>query len=273
MRRQAEPTRPVLASSWLVDTHTHLDEPAFDADRDEVVGRAIEVGVTNFVNIAFCPERWRTTRILQKTYPQISVAAGLHPNHAADFDATTVDILRSILEQSHCVAVGEIGFDFFRPGYDMALQRHVFEAQLALAAEIGLPAVIHQRSAEAASVEVLGAAPQSVPIVLHSFDGTWRLGRMGIERGYYFGVGGLMTRATATTVRDILAVVPVEQLLLETDAPYLTPAGVKPRRNEPANIAVVAQHLAELRGTSVHEITIKTTENARRVFGVEIPTG
>lgn len=252
----------------FVDTHLHLDEDAFSGDVDAVIARAQLCGVEHFVNIAYRQGRWASAALLKKTYPMISIAAGLHPGHSNEFDHTTIVGLDATITQLSAVAVGEIGFDFFRPGFDIALQERSFRAQIELARSLGLPIIIHQRSAEDDCVRVLREAASDLPVVLHSFDGSWTLGRLGIDRGYYFGIGGLMTRGTAHQVREVLAEVPADRILLETDAPYLTPNGVKIKRNEPANIPFIAQRLAELRDVSLTEIARATTENARRVFNL-----
>ena len=250
----------------FVDTHVHLDEEVFSGDADAVISRAQLCGVDQFVNIAYRPSRWASAAVLQKTYPMISIAAGLHPGHSEEFNQDTIIDLDATITRLSAVAIGEIGFDFFRPGYDVAVQERSFRAQIELATSLDLPIIIHQRSAEDDCARVLREAALDLPVVLHSFDGGWTLGRLGIDRGYYFGVGGLMTRGAAYQVREVLAEVSADRILLETDAPYLTPNGIKIKRNEPANIPFIAQRLAELRDVSLTEIARATTENARRVF-------
>jgi TatD DNase family protein len=259
----APPTKPSF-----VDTHIHLDEDAFAGDVADVIARASREGVVHLVNIAYRPSRWVSSARLQETYPMIAVAAGLHPGHSDEFISSTIGDLEVAITSLAAVAVGEIGFDFFRPGYDTALQERSFRAQIELARTLNLPIIVHQRAAEADCVRVLREAAADQTVVLHSFDGSWELGRLGIDRGYYFGVGGLMTRGAAHLVREVLAEVPSDRILLETDAPYLTPNGVKTKRNEPANIPFIAQRLATLRGESLTDIARATTANARRVFNL-----
>lgn len=254
----------------FVDTHAHLDEAVFDDDRGEVVARAVACGVGRIINIAYRPARWQSSLALNlnATYPMIQLAVGLHPGHADEYTPATIERLHDVVRGANAVAIGEIGLDFFRPGYDVELQRQVFLVQLELAAELKLPVIIHQRAAEATCIEILRAAPIGVNVILHSFDGTWELGRLGIDRGHYFGVGGLMTRGGAGLVREILTAVPVDRLLLETDSPYLTPNGVKTRRNEPANIPLIAARLADLKNLDTPEIAKRTTANAFSVFNL-----
>ena len=250
----------------LVDTHVHLDEPAFDADRAEVLGRARAAGVTRLINVGYRPARWATTARLAAEEPGIFAMFGLHPGHVDEFDAETLVGLETCLRGRGAVAVGEIGLDYSRDGHSSAAQVAAFAAQLDLAYRVGLPAVIHQRAAEADCAAVLRDAPAGLRVVLHSFDGTAELAGLAVERGWAFGVGGLMTRPRAEAVRRILAELPDDLLLLETDAPYLTPAGVKTRRNEPSNVPVVAARLADLRGIDIEAIARLTTRNAARFF-------
>jgi len=259
---------PAGVGATFIDTHIHLDEDAFATDIGAVIERATNRGVEQFVNIAYRPSRWASSAALQMTYPMISVTAGLHPGHTDEFRTSTIDDLSNAIQQVNAVAVGEIGLDYFRPGYDAAQQERSFRAQIELARTLRLPIVIHQRSAEDDCTRVLRDAAQDLAVVLHSFDGSWTLGQLGIDRGYYFGIGGLMTRGAAQQVREVLAEIPANRILLETDAPYLTPNGIKTKRNEPANIPFIAQRLAALRGVSLTEIARATTENARRVFNL-----
>lgn len=262
-------TQPT-AQLEFVDTHAHLDEPAFDVDREAVVVRAGAAGVRRIVNIGYRPARWATSAALARAHPSVSLVLGLHPQDADEMEPSTIQTLADEIARVGAIGVGETGLDFFRPGYDEATQRRAFSAQLELAASLKLPVVIHQRAAESACRDVLAASPRDLRIVLHSFDGTQNLARLALDRGYYFGVGGLMTRTSAAGVRAILTEVPMERLLLETDSPYLTPSGVKTRRNEPAHIPTIAARLADLRGDSIETIARVTTDNAVALFGLPL---
>ncbi len=258
-------------TATFVDTHAHLDDPAFDADRDVVIDRAVQAGVALVVNIGYRPRRWTTTRALASASPRVSAVLGLHPQHADEFTPSTCDELEQCIVEAEACAVGEIGLDYFRPGPAPAVQRHAFEQQLLLAERLSLPVVIHQRAAEVDCLAILQGAPPSLRFVLHSFEGSERLATWGLNHGHYFGVGGLMTRVGPNHLRGILAELPLERLILETDAPYLVPARVKDRRNVPANIPVIARHLAELRGADLETIGSVTTMNAVDALGLRIP--
>ena len=250
----------------LIDTHAHLDEEHFAGDLDTVLADAATVGVRHVINIGFSPERWLTTTHLVERHEGVWCAFGLHPGHVTEGDDETIVTLRSCLAHPKALAVGEIGLDYYWTTDTKALQWTWFERQLELARELDVPVIIHQREAGDDVASILRSAPPSIVVILHSFDGAPALASLAEERGYLLGVGGLSTRQSSVSLRGILQSTPVNRLLLETDAPYLTPSGVKERRNSPANIPVIATRLAELKAMSVAEIAQATTENARRTF-------
>jgi len=252
----------------FVDTHAHLDDPAFDRDRKDVLGRAERAGVSAVANVGYNPERWTSTIRLAREHPGIVAVLGLHPQEADLFDASLLDDLAATIARSGAGAVGEIGLDLFRNGPALAAQRSAFEAQLALATELSLPVVIHQRAAEKELIEALRTGAEPPGVLLHSFDGSARLARFAVERGYTFGVGGLATRPSSAALREVLSAVPLASLVLETDAPYLAPAGARARRNEPANVVSVAEQLAPLWGVSGEELAAATTARAIAFFGL-----
>jgi TatD DNase family protein len=250
----------------FVDTHAHLDDEQFAQDLPDLLQRAHLAGVRKIVNIGYRPARWRTTRELAERYPAVLCAFGLHPHHCEEWSPEVRQELLALLETNRPVALGEIGLDLFRNLNPIERQIDVFEEQLRIAKEARLPVIIHQRGAEAELMRVLARTPPELVCVLHSYDGSSELAHFAIQRGYYFGAGGLMTRGGSIEVRAVLKSVALDRLLLETDAPYLVPTGVKNRKNEPANLPVIARFLADLRETSVEEIAFATTRNAERLF-------
>ncbi len=250
----------------FVDTHAHLDEPAFDADRVEVIARAVTAGVRGIINIGYRPARWDSTIALTSNHPDIGFTLGVHPQHAAEWTTDIEQELTRRLATTGAVAIGEIGLDYFRPGSPPEWQRQVFQAQLAIARNLHRPVVIHQRAAEADLIDVLTSEAVGLDVVLHSFEGTEQLASLARDRGYYIGVGGLMTRPKSAHIRELIRTFPRERLLLETDSPYLVPAGIKARRNEPAQIPAIAGRLAELFEQPVSAVAEQTTRNARIVF-------
>jgi TatD DNase family protein len=255
------------AEPSFVDTHAHLDDDAFAGEADAAIERAAAGGVARIVNIGYRPAIWRSTIELAQKHAAIRFTLGLHPNHANE-DANPIWLeLRRLINETRPIAIGEIGLDYFRDYALKATQLRVFGRQLDLAAEFQLPVVIHQREAEDDLRAVLRERRGQVPWILHSFDGSQELADEALAAGCYFGVGGLMTRAGSAGLREILKSVPLDRLLLETDSPYLVPKGVKNRRNEPANIPLIAESLAALLERPLGEIARQTTANAERVFG------
>ena len=254
--------------TFFVDTHAHLDEPAFDADREEVVVAAAKAGVSRIVNIGYRPSRWSSSAALAERHPGVHVALGLHPHHADEFDGETVDRLSDALDRSKAVGVGEIGLDYYRADTERARQREALVAQLGLARTLNLPIVIHQRSAEEELFDVLRRAGDLPTVVLHSFEASERAAKLAVDRGYAIGVGGLATRQSSESLRQVLSAVPVTSIVLETDSPYLTPQGVKDRRNVPANVPKIAVRLAPLWNVSGGELARLTTATSVRIFGL-----
>jgi len=253
----------------FIDTHAHLDDESFEGEIDAIVARAKAVGVDRIVNIGYRPARWRTTLALAQKHPQIRFTVGLHPNHADEDAEPLWTELRRLINETRPIAIGEIGLDYYRDYASKATQLRVFDRQLALADDMKLPVVIHQRDAEDDLFGFLRQRTGGVPWILHSFDGSERLADEALATGCYLGVGGLMTRAGSAALRAILKDAPLDRLMLETDSPYLVPRGVKNRRNEPANIPLIAEALAVFRGAPLEEIALQTTANAERVFELQ----
>lgn len=252
----------------FVDTHAHLDDGRFDGDLDEVLASAAKVGVRHVVNIGYRPLRWRTSIALTQQRPDISFTLGLHPHHADEFGTQLLDDLAAEIEKHRPVALGEIGLDYFRDFADRDAQRRSFAAQLELATRMHLPVVVHMRGeVEPDLRDELDRASSDLVCILHSFDGTEEFAEYALDRGFLLGAGGLVTRESNARLRGIIRHVPMDRLLLETDAPYLVPAGVKDRRNSPVNIPVVAAAVAALTGRSVAEVAEATSANAEKVFG------
>jgi TatD DNase family protein len=250
----------------IVDTHTHLDDAAFDADRESVIEASRGAGVRHFVNIGYEPDRWESSRALREQHPDIDIVLGLHPQLAARFDISLVRELKQVIEDLAPVAVGETGFDFSRSAPSFEEQERTFRGQLEIAAATGLPTVVHQRDASDALIRELENWPTLAPIVLHSFDGTQRLAEWARERGCFVGIGGLAIRRSSEPLRELLARIPANRLLLETDSPYLAPPGSPSRRNTPANLPAIAEALGPLWNVSGEELCRLTSRNAASLF-------
>ena len=252
----------------IIDTHTHLDDPTFDLDRDIVFEASRTAGVRHFVNIGYAPDRWESSRLLRERHPDVDFALGLHPQLADRYESSLTRELKQAIQVLNPVAVGESGFDFSRTGPSFAEQERAFRGQLEIAAAFGLPIIVHQRDASDALTTELDRWPELAPIVLHSFDGTQRLADWARERGCFVGIGGLAVRRSSEPLRQTLRRITTDRLLLETDSPYLAPPGSTSRRNDPTNLPGIAATLAPLWNLSGEELCWQTSVNAAALFGL-----
>ncbi|MCC7446158.1 MAG: TatD family hydrolase [Anaerolineae bacterium] len=259
----------------LIDTHCHLDFNAYDDDRDAVMARAAAAGVTRVINPATDAASGAAALQLADRYPGVFVAVGIHPNDTARYQAADLDTIRDQANHPKVVAIGEIGLDYYRDWSPKEQQRAAFEDQLTLAAQLGLPVIIHNREASddvlavlAAWVPTLPAALRARPGVLHSFSAPRQAAQQALDLGFYLGFTGPITYKNADDLRSAAAAVPLDRLLVETDGPFLTPLPYRGKRNEPAYVAYVADRLAALHNTTVEAIHIATTANAERLFNL-----
>ena len=255
---------------FLVDAHCHLGDAAFDPDRDAVLARAGAAGVSHVVVIGESLGGSERAAALARATPGLSATAGVHPHEASTWSAEVRERLRELLAAPELVAVGETGLDYHYDRSPRAVQRDAFEAQLALAMELGKPVVVHAREADADMAAMLRDLGNRAPaVVLHSFSSGDEVWDAGMTIGAYFSFSGMITfKNWALTGR--LAACPSDRLLVETDAPYLAPVPHRGQRNEPAYVRAVAERAAELRGESAETLAQRTTENARRCFGSRI---
>lgn len=257
----------------LIDSHCHLPDEAYATDLPAVLHRASEAGVIAMLAVATSPGDWQPYLDLPAHGPQLRVALGFHPNSAKEYTPKTFERLRSLIEanRERVVAVGEIGLDFYRDWATPEEQRPLFELQLDLAVELDLPVVLHCRAAEKEMLEMLRSrhspGAKALRGVWHSFTGQVEDALAAIELGLHVAFNGILTYPKAQNVRDAARALPLERLLLETDAPYLPPEPRRGKRNEPAFMVRTAERLAQERGRSLEEIARVTTANARQLFG------
>jgi TatD DNase family protein len=250
----------------IVDTHSHLDTEAFDNDRLLVIESALRSNVHAIVLIGYEPARWESTSRLCQDYPLFVRAVGIHPNSASMWSTEVEGLLGAQIALGNDVAVGEIGLDFFREYARPEVQMIAFRSQLEMAKQAGLPVIIHQRSAEQATLAVL---EEFAPLrgVMHCFSGDEAYAQRCIELGMHLGVGGVITYPRSESVRAAVQSIPLDSLVLETDAPYLAPHGQRGKRNEPAFIQAAANTLASIFNRSPDDVVHATTSNALRLFG------
>ena len=255
----------------LIDTHCHLDWKAFDPDREAVIDRAAQAGVRRMITIGVdVPSSRRAIEIAEK-YESVYAAAGVHPNDCADFSATLLNEIRVLAQHPKVVAVGEIGLDYYWHEADHDTQARAFRAQLELAAEINKPVIIHSRDAALDVVAILEDFTYHVSRItgtLHSYFDDLAIAQRAFAIGFCIGVTGPITFKKSDREREIVRQVRNDRLLLETDAPFLTPVPHRGQRNEPAYVRHVAETMAIVRGQSVEEIARQSTQNAERLFGL-----
>jgi len=254
----------------LVDTHCHLGDPAFDADRDAVLARAATAGVSHVVVIAESISASERAGALARASPGLSATAGVHPHEARAWSHDAASRVRELLAAPEMVAVGETGLDYHYMHAPRDTQRAAFEGHLQLAAELGKPVVVHARDADADMAAMLRALGNQAPVVvLHSFSSGDDVWDAGLSIGAYFSFSGMITFKNWNRT-DRLTACPPDRLLFETDAPYLAPVPHRGRRNEPGFVRDVAERAARLRGDPTDELARRTTDNARRCFGARL---
>lgn len=272
MSKQGGPNENASGMPGYVDTHCHLDDVSFDDDLADVLDRSRQVGVRRWINVGFNPDLWSSSIALAGRFPGMSCMLGVHPGDAGVWNDDVRQRLVSHLEHARPVAVGEIGLDFYRGETNLDQQVDVFNAQLDLALDHGLPAAIHMRSAETEVLGVLRSRSQTPRLLFHSFDGSGELTDWIIEHDAAVGVGGLATRTKSRHIHHQLRRLSLDRLVLETDSPYLVSNGFKHRRNTPESIPCIAAFLACLFETSADQVAAQTTRNAERVFERLQPT-
>ena len=270
--------------NWI-DTHAHLDDLRFGGDLELVLQRAVESGVAQIISVGADLVSSRAAVALAERKPRISATVGVHPHNAEGLDQSRLAELRRLAESAQVVAVGEIGLDYYRDLSPRAIQLRAFRAQLGLATDLGKPVVVHIRDErgvltayrDALSVLDRWVASRSAlpgpPGVLHCYSGDLAVARNALEMGFYLGVDGPVTYPNARKLQALVAQVPAERLLLETDCPYLAPQAHRGRRNEPAYLPHIGHKVAEIQGVTADVIAAVTTQSARALFGLPAVPG
>ncbi len=255
---------------YLVDTHAHLDFPPYREDREEVIARARAAGVARILNVGADLESSRASVELAERHAFIYAAVGIHPHDASTLTPAVLDELRALARHPKVVAIGEIGLDYYRDLSPRPVQRQAFAQQLALAADLGLPVILHCRDALDDLLAILRG--WNGRGVVHSYSGgPGRLDEV-LALGLSIGISGPVTFANAHRLREVAAQVPLDRLLVETDCPYLTPEPHRGKRNEPAYVRYVVEAIARARGVPPETIAHATLENALRLFGIPTPS-
>ena len=250
----------------IFDTHAHYDDSRFDGDRDAVLAALPEAGVELVLDPGCDLPSSRAAAALAERYGHVYAAAGIHPENCAGFQDADLAALRQLLAQPKVAAVGEIGLDYYwaeNPPRDF--QQMVFRKQLALAEELDLPVIVHDREAHGDSLSIIREFP-AVTGVFHCFSGSPEMAEELLKRGWYLGFDGPITYKNARRAPEVAAITPLERMGVETDAPYLSPAPVRGRRNDSRYLPHVIAKLAEWKGITPEEMTRITCENGKRLF-------
>lgn len=253
----------------LFDSHAHIDDEKFAGEQALVVQRAVDNGVTRLINVGSDIESSAKSVELAEEYSQIWAAVGIHPHEAEKVSEGDYDKLIEWSKLPRVVAIGEIGLDYY---YDLSprdVQKMVFIRQLRLARQCDLPVIIHDRDAHGDTLAIIKNEGRGVRGVVHCFAGSWEMAQELLKLGWYIGVDGPVTFKNAAKLPEVIKKIPLERLLIETDSPYLTPVPLRGRRNEPAYVKYVAEHVAKLRGIETAEFARMTTHNACTLFGIK----
>jgi TatD DNase family protein len=275
-RELQDVTSRATHSTNLIDTHCHLNFNQFDADREAVVARAVEEGVTAIINPGVDLRGSQAAVALAERYAPVYAAVGIHPTSTDELDEGAIRALRELAGHPKVVAIGEIGLDYYWPNQpdrdwpcaSPETQRVAFRRQLDLAAELGLPVIVHDREAHADVMAALedSRGAQGAVGVLHSFSGDLALAEWAVDLGFYVGITGPVTFKKSKDMQEVARGIDFGRLLIETDAPFLSPHPYRGRRNEPAYVRFVAQAVAELRGCDLARVAQQTTQNAQTLF-------
>ena len=262
----------------IFDTHVHYNDPAFDPDREELLKSFLPAGVGRVVNIGCCVESSFDTVKLAEQYDFMYATVGVHPDDVGGLTEEDIRKLRDLALKNlyregkgKVVAIGEIGYDLYHDDHvDETLQKKWFEAQLELANELDLPAVIHSRSAAQRTYETLKALRTGERAgIMHCYGYSVEMARQFLNLGYYIGLGGVVTFKNARVAKEVAAYVPADRLLIETDCPFISPVPLRGQRNDSRNLHYVVRALAEIRGVTEEEIEQTTWDNACRLYGIE----
>ncbi len=252
----------------LIDSHCHLNDEQFLNDREPVLKRAQEMGVDRVVCVGYDLATSLEAEAMAQKYANVYAVIGVHPHDAKLVKPQTYTILKRTAQSPRVVAIGETGLDFYRNHSPRDLQEQSFRGHIRLAREVGLPIVVHDRDAHAETVRILREEKaKEVGGVIHCFSGGWEMAQECIDMGFYISLAGPVTYTNAKRPQEIAGKVPLDRLLVETDAPYLAPEPLRGRRNEPGNVRFVAEKIAQLRGITLDELAQATTSNVEQVFG------
>ena len=251
----------------IFDTHAHYDDEAFDEDREELLSSLKEHGIEAVTNIGASLKSSRATLELAARYPFVYGAIGVHPNEVDELDEEGIAWLKESSSKPGVVAIGEIGLDYYWDEPDRKIQQKWFVRQLELAKEVDLPVVIHSRDAAKDTLDIMKSMRHGeLSGVIHCFSYTKEMAREYLNMGFYLGIGGVVTFKNAKKLKEVVEYMPLEQLVLETDCPYLAPVPNRGKRNSSLNLPYVVEEIAALKNTTPEKVMEVTNQNARKMY-------
>ncbi len=253
----------------IFDTHTHYDDEAFEEDRDALISSLSAKNVGLVVNVGASLSSCRETLRMAEKYPFVYGAIGVHPSETAELNEDNFSQLSEMVKHEKCVAVGEIGLDYYWPEPDRETQKFWFKRQLGLARELNLPVVIHSRDAANDTITIMkDMHAEEIGGVIHCFSYTRETAEIFLKMGFYIGIGGVVTFKNARKIKEAVEEIPLERIVLETDCPYLAPVPFRGKRNSSLNIPYVIEEIARIKQVSPNEIEEITWENAHRLYRI-----
>lgn len=254
----------------MIDSHAHLDDEAFDDDRDQVINALYENGIDFIVNIACDLKSSKTSQELARTYENIYATVGVHPHDAITYTDEVEETLKILAQEKKVVAVGEIGLDYYYDNSPRHIQKEVFKRQLKLANELRKNVVVHSRDASQDTFDILKEAHDKYEFkaVIHCYSQSLEMLKEYLRLGDYISLGGAVTFKNSKIRKEVAKIVPLDRLLLETDCPYMTPVPYRGKRNEPKYVNIVAEYIADLRGICKSDLVKVTDENTKRFYNI-----
>ena len=253
----------------LFDTHAHMDDHAFEEDREALLKSFPEQGLALVMNPGCSLESSRNVDALTREYDFLSGAVGSHPDVADEVNEAVLEEYRMLCKQNKKIkAIGEIGLDYHYEDIPREIQQHAFRLQMELARELDLPVIVHERDAHEDGMKIVTEFPE-VTGVFHCYSGSWEMAKWLIDRGWYIGFTGVLTFKNARKAIDVASRIPLDRIVLETDCPYMSPEPFRGKRNDPGKLYRMAERLAEFRKVSLEEIHAVTTENGKRLYRIE----
>lgn len=251
----------------IIDTHAHYDDKAFEEDRAEVLESMAGEGIGRIVNIGSSLGACKRTIQLMEQYDFIYGALGIHPTDSGELTESDIEWLKEQSALEKCVAVGEIGLDYYWDEPDREIQKKWFVRQLELAKEVKLPVVIHSRDAAQDTVDIMKAEQaQEIGGVVHCYSYSRELAKTFLDMGFYFGIGGVVTFNNGRKLKEVVEYLPMDRIVLETDSPYLAPVPFRGKRNDSRKLSYVVEQIANIKGISLEEVQQTTTQNAYNLY-------